>query len=161
MKNLTLLVAFIVCLSFDVYAGSNNHVKETTPTNRFVLNGDGTATDIRTGLTWMRYAIGQSWVNGAGSGVALKMNWKQALSAAEGANYSNASNWRLPNIRELKSIVEDRCYNPSINTIVFQETPSRGFWSSSRGMGVDFSNGADHYYTKDGGLYVRLVRETP
>lgn len=65
--------------------------------NDFVDNGEGTVTDRATGLMWTR---GDS---GAG------MNWEQALAYIEQLNqmnYLGHDDWRLPNVKELQSLVD-------------------------------------------------------
>jgi hypothetical protein len=65
--------------------------------NNFMSNGDGTVTDQATGLTWSQ----------ADSGIGL--NWPDALAwvqAQNAANHLGYSDWRLPNIKELESIVD-------------------------------------------------------
>ena len=64
--------------------------------NDFVNNRDGTVTDEATGSMWMK----------ADSGKA--MNWQQALKYAEELSYGGYSDWRLPNAKELQSIVDYR-----------------------------------------------------
>ena len=62
--------------------------------NQFVNNGNGTITDNATGLMWMQ--------NDNGTGVL----WKDALSYAENFTYAGYSDWRLPDTKELQSIVD-------------------------------------------------------
>lgn len=62
--------------------------------NKFTDNGDGTVTDHATGLTWQK----------ADSGKGL--NWAAALAYAENLEYAGHSDWRLPNAKELQSIVD-------------------------------------------------------
>jgi hypothetical protein len=62
--------------------------------NQFVNNGNGTITDNATGLMWMQ--------NDNGTGVL----WKDALSYAENFTYAGYSDWRLPDVKELQSIVD-------------------------------------------------------
>jgi hypothetical protein len=65
--------------------------------NLFVDNGDQTVTDRGTGLMWMK----------ADSGVGL--NWSNALAWAQArnaANFLGHHDWRLPNVKELQSIVD-------------------------------------------------------
>jgi hypothetical protein len=62
--------------------------------NQFVNNGNGTITDNATGLMWMQ--------NDNGAGVL----WKDALSYAENLTYAGYSDWRLPDTKELQSIVD-------------------------------------------------------
>ncbi|MHC4434999.1 MAG: Lcl C-terminal domain-containing protein, partial [Planctomycetota bacterium] len=62
--------------------------------NNFVDNGDGTVTDLATNLMWQQ----------ADSGVGY--NWRQALSYAESLDLAGYDDWRLPNAKELQSIVD-------------------------------------------------------
>jgi hypothetical protein len=62
--------------------------------NRFKDNKDGTVTDEATGLTWQKDDSGKT------------MNWKQALAYAEGLKLAGKDDWRLPNVKELQSIVD-------------------------------------------------------
>ncbi len=65
--------------------------------NDFADNGDGTITDRATGLMWAR--------TDSGSG----MDWESALAwveAKNAANYLGHNDWRLPNAKELQSIVD-------------------------------------------------------
>ncbi|MHC4984635.1 MAG: Lcl C-terminal domain-containing protein [Planctomycetota bacterium] len=62
--------------------------------NDFVDNGDGTVTDRATGLTWAQADSGRG------------MNWQQALAYAEGLSLAGHDDWRLPNAKELQSIVD-------------------------------------------------------
>jgi len=71
---------------------------DTYGVNEFVENGDGTVTDKATGLMWEQ--------SDSGSG----MNWEDALIYAEKATTGDYDDWRLPNIKELQSIVD---YNRS------------------------------------------------
>lgn len=71
--------------------------------NSFVDNGDGTVTDRATGLMWMRDDSGALGVGEAGDG---RLNWEQALDWAENLTYAGHGDWRLPNAKELQSIVD-------------------------------------------------------
>jgi hypothetical protein len=78
------------------------------PTPRFTDNQNGTVTDNLTGLIWMQNA---SNFNADGFGAK---KWSEAISAANGLQTnqhglkdgSKAGDWRLPNIRELQSLVD-------------------------------------------------------
>lgn len=71
--------------------------------NQFRDNGDGTVTDRATGLTWMQVDSGHSQ---AGKNRDGKLNWSEALDWAEKLEYAGHSDWRLPNAKELQSIVD-------------------------------------------------------
>ncbi|HUT36582.1 MAG TPA: DUF1566 domain-containing protein [Planctomycetota bacterium] len=62
--------------------------------NDFHDNGDGTITDRATGLVWQKADSGKG------------MNWQDALAYAEGLNLGGHSDWRLPSVKELQSIVD-------------------------------------------------------
>ena len=62
--------------------------------NQFVDNGDGTVTDYATGLMWQQ-----------GDSVNTQ-NWEQALAYAERLELAGCRDWRLPNAKELQSIVD-------------------------------------------------------
>jgi hypothetical protein len=65
--------------------------------NDFVDNGDGTITDHATGLMWARddSGVGMSWESA--------LAWIETINAA---NHLGHDDWRLPNIKELQSIVD-------------------------------------------------------
>jgi len=108
--------------------------------NQFKDNGDGTITDHATGLTWMQ----------ADSGTG--MDWPTALEYSENLNYAGHSDWRLPNAKELQSILDytrspDTSNSAAIDPI-FQTTEIKNegdetdygfYWSSTshkRGPGA-------------------------
>ena len=62
--------------------------------NDFVDNGDGTVSDLATGLMWQQ----------ADDGIAR--NWEEALAYAESLEHAGYGDWRLPNAKELHSIVD-------------------------------------------------------
>lgn len=62
--------------------------------NNFIDNGDGTITDNATGLMWQQSDDGNS------------RNWEDALSYCENLSYAGHSDWRLPNAKELHSILD-------------------------------------------------------
>jgi Protein of unknown function (DUF1566) len=81
-------------LFFVLYVRGNTSYGQ----NNFLDNGNGTVTDNATGLTWMQ--------SNSGSG----MDWESALSYCETLDYAGSTDWRLPNVKELQSIVD---YNRS------------------------------------------------
>jgi hypothetical protein len=74
-----------------------------SPTPRFTNNGNGTVTDNLTGLIWMQNAnafVPQTWTNALSTANSLKSG---SAGLTDG---SKAGDWRLPNIRELQSLVD-------------------------------------------------------
>ena len=72
-------------------------------TNDFLDNGDGTITDKASGLMWMQNDSGFFNAGDDGDGA---LNWPQALEWAENLEFAGHSDWRLPNAKELQSIVD-------------------------------------------------------
>lgn len=77
--------------------------------NNFVDNGDGTISDLATGLMWIKKD-------------SDAMKWEEALEWSENLDYAGYTDWRLPNIKELQSIVDysrspDTTNSPAIDPI--------------------------------------------
>ena len=91
--------------------------------------------------------------------------WKNAIVYCESLTLNGQSDWRLPNINELSSLVDDGKYNPSINSI-FELTSSNYYWSattvansSNDAWIVNFDSGSVYYDSLKGyNYYVRCVR---
>jgi len=126
-----------------------------TAAGGYTDNGNGTVTDTSTGLMWQQ----------AGSST---MTWEQALAYCEGLNLGDNTDWRMPTIKELRSLVDYNYYSPSINTTYFPHTVSSFYWSSTTyatltgcASGVNFYkglSGEDLSSNKSDSYYVRAVR---
>lgn len=153
----------------------NQYLLESTPTADFRVDSPGTITHTKTGLMWRRCAEGQNLVavkTGTGSqcsGTAWSGSWTQAIQATANANnqYQAAyTDWRLPNKKELESIVETCGRNPASNQTIFPNTPLYYFWSGttytpiqSNAWVVNFVDGGSSWLPmSSSGYYVRLVR---
>ncbi len=129
-------------------------------------NGDGTVTDPTTGLVWMRCAMGQTWTGSTCSGTATAYTWDQAVALTNKATFAGKSDWRLPNIRELQTIVDRAMVKrPTLDTTAFPNAPVSVFWSGSTYLPnpggawiVDFYNGFNNANYKTDTNVVRLVR---
>jgi Protein of unknown function (DUF1566) len=148
----------------SAHAVCRTDIKPDTPDSRFVVNANGTVTDNKTQLMWKQCPVGLSGAACA-VGTAQTLTWKGALDNSAATSLAGFSDWRVPNIKELESIVERRCYNPSINETVFPNSPSNLFWSSSVYAGdpnfawvVNFYYGYGNGSVKNNSNYVRLVR---
>jgi len=121
----------------------------------FTDNGDGTITENTTHLMWQKEEADTD------------MDWEQALLYCENLNLAGHDDWRLPDIKELRSIVDNTRFLPSIDTTYFpgcQGGPPP-YWSSSTNAayadaawGVHFVSGGSHYYYKIPASHVRCVR---
>ena len=95
---------------------------------RFVDNFDGTVTDTCTGLMWQQDTAdvnGDGHIDRAGDAIP----WCDALASCESLSFAGHDDWRLPNIRELLSIVDYGYSNPAINPVF--GAISEYYWSST------------------------------
>lgn len=113
--------------------------------------------DSKTGLQWQD--------NYKDNGNIKQLTWKDAIAYCEGLTLDGYDDWRLPNIYELRSIVEHSRYDPAIAQM-FQHITSHYYWSSTTSVhitdsawGVSFWDGKSHYYKKNLYSYVRCVRD--
>ncbi|MCX0421561.1 DUF1566 domain-containing protein [Aeromonas veronii] len=107
----------------------------TAPSARFLDHGNGTVTDQHTGLTWMRCKLGQTWSGSSCLGEPTVYYWQQGLQVAERIrsdsshalyHFGGISQWRLPDIKELATLVEHACYQPSLNEAIFPRAMAGG-----------------------------------
>ena len=120
--------------SWAVQSCDTSTITETAPESRFIDNADSTVTDTASGLMWKQCNEGQSG-SGCSTGTAAQYSWQGALQAAEslnsGTGFAGFSDWRLPNIKELSSLVEVACSNPAVNLAVFPNTQVGDYFSST------------------------------
>jgi len=131
---------------------------------RFTDNGDGTITDNATGLMWVKQPenIGGIW---ADAGQPERMSWNDAIDNCLALDYAGHDDWRLPNARELCSIVSLGTANPSIDGTFFPNTKAYSYWTSStvetsvsNKWRILFTFGLAFYNHLDEEYYARPVR---
>jgi hypothetical protein len=136
----------------------------------FLDNANGTVNDRQTGLVWQKCSMGQN-NDTTCSGTASAVSWTNALAYCNALTTIPARIWRLPNINELKSIV-DRTIGPNpaaLNNTVFPATGvTFNYWSSStyvpntmNAWYVPFYDGIINYNGKIVAGYVRCVSTGP
>lgn len=120
----------------------------------------GTVTDLSTGLMWQQDI----------SEYSNYMTWEKALAYCEGLNLGSYSDWRMPTIKELRSMLNYSLFYPAVDTTFFPEKSSK-YWSSHWSsttmanhtgaawiigfLGFDYGSGS---IGKSGSSYVRAVR---
>ena len=170
MRKIQTLVALCL-LSSMAMADCDTNISATTPDENFDESG-GIVLDKQTGLMWKQCPEGLS-EDGCAVGVPDAVTWAQALEAVDalntGGGFAGHTDWRLPNIKELQSIVEEQCDSPARNETVFPGDYRNQLWSSSpvAVTGDDTANRAWFIAVGDGvtsneirsrGLGIRLVR---
>lgn len=151
-------------------AGGNENafVPASTPSEDFVAQDDGTVLHRPSRRVWQRCALGQSWDGATCTGTPDLLSWSAALAAAESHLQAGEDDWRVPNRNELASIIEDRCFGPSINAAAFPAAPVDVYWTSSpvadgieQAWRVDFADGLIEPASTGAPNAVRLVRGGP
>ena len=137
------------------------------PNPRFITGTTGVVTDTLTGLMWMTNADAGNDCAGADTGTET---WANALASAAtcngGAGYAGYTDWRLPNVRELQSLIDYGRFSPALpNGHPFTGVQSVNYWTStthavltSDAWGVDLSSGSMFYGNKTNTFYVWPVR---
>lgn len=112
-----------------------------------ILASSALVYDQATGLTWQQAVLDASW------------------DAAGAACATMGQGWRLPNLLELQSIVDDSQLDPSIDGTAFPNAPAGFYWSSAvsprtsvYGWAVDFGNGGSAIGPRTSTYHVRCVR---
>ncbi len=167
MKKQLLFSALCLTLSANAAQTCDANIQASTPDSRFTTTAE-TVTDNKTGLMWMRCSLGQSGSD-CSIGSATSYNWQSALESVAVTNDTSPggySDWRLPNMKELASIVEVKCEIPAINANIFPNTKQSYYWSSSPYAGnskivwvVTFGTGLENHSFKTNPYFVRLVRD--
>ncbi len=124
----------------------------------FSRSSDGVVADSATGLQWQDDSDAKT----------VTKKWTEAIAYCESLTLGGHNDWRLPNINELKSIVDASKVNPAIADS-FENVDSDNYWSSTTNKGsadyawfVNFYDGGYVNYDdgnyKDNIFHVRCVR---
>jgi hypothetical protein len=140
---------------YKAYPNRVRAVRGGKAENRFIVNGDGCVTDASTGLMWQQATAAETYT------------WEEALFYCENLTLAGYSDWRLPTIKELNSIVHVD-YVPamgSMEIISFPDTGTTYHWSSSTSvhssggaLGIDFLEGYHNALNKSYNYCVHAVR---
>jgi hypothetical protein len=107
------------------------------PESRFIDNQDGTISDTKTNLMWIK--------NGWPIEFLSAVDWWRAADKCKNFRHGDYSDWRLPTINEWRSLIDSRNQNPAL----VEPNPFRNiiahmpYWSES-----DYTLGQGHSYRK-------------
>jgi hypothetical protein len=145
------------------------------PTPRFTDNGNGTVTDRLTGLVWLKDGICEKFW-GSDSATVNPRPWAQAVQSANllaagscGLNDgSKAGDWRLPNRKELDTLIDLGQSNPalpegwplgdSVLGVFYWTSTTVAPPLSTNAWAFNVFNGLVFYTAKTDELHVRPVR---
>jgi hypothetical protein len=111
-------------------SGDDGHLEKgvASPSPRFTDRGDGTVLDNLTGLMWAKDA----------NFAEVTKTWYDAIDYANNLSLGSAGcaayyqDWRLPNVKELQSLIDFSNYSPALPTgHPFTNVQSSVYWSST------------------------------
>ncbi len=95
-----------------------DHGRADAPPNRYIVD-NGTVTDTMTQLIWE-----QTFSD-------FRTIWAAADDYCQTLNLNGSTDWRVPSMKELQTIVDETRTNPAIDPNVFPCTTNDFFWTSS------------------------------
>lgn len=97
-----------------------------------VDNGDGTVTDVVTGLMWKQSLSEESEL------------YAQANGACSGLSFAGYNNWRLPEVKEMYSLIDFKRKDPALDIFAFSDLePRQAIWVHS----TDLASPTVRYFT--------------
>jgi len=135
---------------------------------------NGPVKDLNTGLIWEVKCAGcglhgdSAYVWSGDGSQETDWDWLDDINAEGGTGYAGHNDWRIPNVRELESIVDYGVDSGPMIDPIFGLTFTVLHWSSTTNQSdstnawaVDFNNGSVISGIKSLGLPVRAVRGGP
>ena len=139
-------------------------------------NGNGTITDNLTGLMWEKLSYDGS-IHDKDNTYTWDNAFASKVATLNSASFAGHNDWRVPNVKELQTLVSFGADNPSTysafnascaascTVLTCSCTQPNFYWSSStlqfgptNAWFVNFFDGGTVYYLKTDALYVRAVR---
>lgn len=154
------------------YGGAVRLVRGSRITQTSISSDGQTVTDHASGLIWRRCTEGMHWNGVTCTGSIIAFSHENAFIRARNEAAASNEAWRLPNVKELSSLVDQRRSAPAIDTTLFPnsaliENASAWYWSSTPSLTFPgHARMVDFRYGRSGGalsreseIAVRLVRD--
>lgn len=151
-----------------LFLGGAAMAQTTRYTRVEATSGQPIVTDAQTGLIWQGCPLGMTASKAACTGSATLLTWAAALDACQDSTWGGKTDWYLPDIKELRTILDDSRTGPAANADAFPGTPSTWLWSSTPNVydedcswTVHFGLGNVGPGTRTAQVAVRCVRRGP
>lgn len=145
-----------------VEAGWWKGLKVADNKTRFIaktINQEDVVIDLATGLMWTASGTAVGCYNGN------LVHWAVAIEYCRTLTFAGFTDWRLPNIRELLSIIGYNLNSPAIKQPPFANTYNTVYWTSTtrvadidQSWAVDFEDGYSRWRVKTSSYRLRAVR---
>ena len=128
-QTLTLLMAGLLAGQTALAACNSNDADYVTSSQGWVLHKS-------TGLIWQPCLHGMTYDNGSCTGAPTEATWFDTLHSAQSNTDFQSSEWRLPNVKEVASLLEFSC-DTRINEAAFPGQPTNStVWSNTIGAPI-------------------------
>ena len=133
---------------------------------QLAVAGQPAVRDHVTGLVWQGCAVGFSG-DDCSVGNLEPHDWAGALAVCESLDWAGATDWHLPDIKQLRSTIDNRRTNPGVDPMAFPNTSDLPAWSSTTNTAdtttawsvtIGFGGGVQDAGKLAGVLAVRCVR---
>ncbi|AUI87760.1 hypothetical protein BS333_15265 [Vibrio azureus] len=174
MKRSLIVINKIFLIYFIIYSINlqaqtcYSNIEPTAPDQRFQIEeptpNEAVVIDTETSLMWKRCSEGLEGRN-CDQGIRSKLTWEAALLSTISQGFAGYSDWRVPDIKELTSLLEMSCRVPVINGNIFPVFGGGYYWTSSTNIDqldqawvIYFNWGYITTGSKDGTNELLLVR---
>ena len=108
---------------------------------QFELALGGLARDRENKLEWYRCSLGQRFNGSECVGEAQYEKWDDTIVIIDEVNEKSGTNWRMPTLKELRTLVIEDCGNPAVNPNVFPGILVENYWAADKSSASGFRCG--------------------